>query len=751
MERRLDTYEVALKALTGGALFHSSEANSEKIAIEKIEEDTKSKISVGGEDCSSKINSAEKRGEWIPSGQSVSIQNRIIEGGLFYYGGVLPRLGGGGNENCLINPDLKIEEQGDGATHLDYWPDYARLSPASRKAYLDWLSGSRDYQKTDICCIFLYFYGLERRLFLDNTTSGEVVIILNEVNRLINVYRQNQSFHRYAAALLEAMDIRSGEASLDLSIGTLSDLDKLSNFGEIPLALRVALGRRARDGQTVEPDLLLAFVLAHPETRVRAPARKALPELRLLFDAAARRAFPNGARFSRAGRARRLELNYRAASGSFEAPILSKEQGLPDVCGLAEPLTTARRLLDACTDQLDAFSREIGRSKGLKPTLAAVARLPAEIRFEAAQALSSSPLARLAELVEKRAPVDPRTFAECLDLPEPARADSGQIREWARILAAFGYGITADPQFALRRRRECAAFVVFLLDKPFDVLEPPTEAFRSTQAAVALGVATALADGDLDARERDMLYNFIDAASGLRDDEGCRLRAEIIMQTADPFTLSELRSRLKQTTSRTRSKMADYVIKVAAADGKLEPSEVTFIEKMFRLLDLDVSDLYSRLNTTITVSDRSKTTSSQEKRELPSSTPLAASPGSLDSARLASIRAETAGAASLLAAIFADEDPEALVVSPDAVSPIVSDSGLDPRHHSLLLQLKDREEWPRRDFEKMARSVDLMPGAVLETLNEWALDRHDEILLEGDDPIAVNLHILSTEAQQVSA
>ena len=44
-----------------------------------------------------------------------------------------------------------------------------------------------------------------------------------------------------------------------------------------------------------------------------------------------------------------------------------------------------------------------------------------------------------------------------------------------------------------------------------------------------------------------------------------------------------------------------------------------------------------------------------------------------------------------------------------------------------------------------------MPGAVINTLNDWALDRHDDLLLEGDDPIVVNLHIVFAEAQRVSA
>ncbi len=756
MAQRVNSYDEALKTLFGGAPSHPLVAVHEETIFEQIEEAPAPEVVVRGSGLKQGNNlllRPAKNGEWAPAGRPVDLQGRVIEGGMFYCGRVLPRQYGGGNENCLINPDLKIAAQGDPDARLDYWPNYAQLTPSSRRVYLDWLAGPRDDPGTNIGYVFLYFYGLERRLLLDEP-DAEKVIIVAEVRRLLGVYGANHSFHRYATALLEAVAVRSGELDVGPSIGLPSELDLSSSLGEIPLALRIALGIRARDGQKIDADLLLAFVMAHPETRVRTPARRALPELRQLFDAAVQKAFPNGANFPRAGRARRLELRYRAASGTFEAPILSKELGLPDVSGLAEPITTARRLLDACTEQLDAFSREIGRAKGLRPTLAAVSRLPVELRIGAAEALSGAPMANLRELVEQAAPVDPETFARRLALPESVRADTTQLREWARMLSAFGYGITADPHFTLRRRKESAAFVVFALVEPVDALDPPTEAFRSAQAGVALGVAAALSDGKLDASERDTLAHLTEASPGLRDDERRRLRAEIVAQAADPFSLGELRSRLKQTPPDIRRKLADDVIRVANADGKVEPSEVAFIEKMFRQLDLDTSDLYSRLNATAATPDRAGTGSEQipaEGDNVAQSVML----GGLDLARLAAIRAETAGAASMLSAIFADDEPEVSAPPVAAGAPRATetkaDNGLDQRHHSLLLTLADREKWPRQDFERLVRSVDLMPGAVINNLNDWALDRHDDLLLEGDDPIVVNLHILPAEAQQVSA
>lgn len=752
--RRVETYEAALKAMYERLPLLPSDVTLEEFTIEELEEPL-APGSARGENVEKKrfpLLDPWRAAMWVPARSVVEIQGHPIEGGLFYVGAALPRQYGGGNENCLVNPDLKVTRHGDRNSRLDYWPDYAQLSPTARSVYLEWLSGPRDDPNIAVGYVFLYFYGLERRLLLGDPGVEEATLV-TEVRRLLNVYGSNHSFHRYATALLEAIAFRAGELEIDPKNVMSSDLLLSSGFGEIPLGLRVALGVCARDAQVIDADLLLAFVMTHPETRIRTPARRALPELRLLFKSAVEKSFLNGPRFPRAGRARRLQLSYRAASGTFEVPIVSKDLGIPDVSGFVEPITSARRLLDACTEQLDAFSRELGRSEGLKRSLATIARLPVKLRMDTAQALSGAPLTVLAALAAEATPIEPEEFARRLGLAEAVRGDTAQLREWTRWLAAYGYGITADPRFAPRRRKETSAFVVFALSEPREALEPPSEEFRATQVTVALGVAVALSDGNFDARERDTLDHLIETSPSLRDDERRRLRAEISLLAAAPFTLSALRSRLKQASADMRADIVAQAIRVATADRHVSPSEVSFIEKMFRQFDLDASDLYRRLHEAASASGESA--ASDRQHATLSNGPTIAMPGELDLSRLASIRAETANAASLLSAIFEEEDPEISAAPTDlaasVASPSTLDGGLDQRHYALLLLLIDREQWPREEFERLARSVDLMPGAVRETLNEWALEHHDELLLEGDDPIDVNLHALPAELQKVLA
>jgi hypothetical protein len=55
---------------------------------------------------------------------------------------------------------------------LGYWPSYARLTPEARRCYLEWLAMGRRNPSIDIGYVFIFFYGLERRLLVDMADGG---------------------------------------------------------------------------------------------------------------------------------------------------------------------------------------------------------------------------------------------------------------------------------------------------------------------------------------------------------------------------------------------------------------------------------------------------------------------------------------------------------------------------------------------------------------------------------------------------
>jgi len=74
-----------------------------------------------------------------------------------------------------------------GSDDLPYYPNYSQITPAARGAYLQWLATARDNPSTEIGLVFLYFYGLEYRLFQQSAIVDRNEI-LDEVERLLRIY-----------------------------------------------------------------------------------------------------------------------------------------------------------------------------------------------------------------------------------------------------------------------------------------------------------------------------------------------------------------------------------------------------------------------------------------------------------------------------------------------------------------------------------------------------------------------------------
>ena len=693
------------------------------------------------------------RSDWVPRGTAVTVAGLTIPGGLIWVGSSLPcRNDCSKNENCLIDPKLTVASKRDlSGQYMPYWPSYSEIHPSSRRAYLDWLAGPRDDPSTYIGYVFLYFYGLERRLLFDEAADDRDVM-RGEVERLLTVYGDNHSFRRYASDLLSADPVRRRGADVE----PVFDPD-IAGY-EIPLDVKIALGTRVRDGRSIEPDLLLAFVRTHPETRLRTPARRAAAELRDLFVAEVEQRFPKGVKVGGASRIRKLSVTYKAASGTFEVDLLPKSLGLPDITGLAEPVGAARAILDECTARLDAYSRDLGKSPGLTPSLAIFGKLPLEIRLDRVATLPGDPLGVLRAFAEAGTPVTVRDLGERIGLPGDGSIDRGRLREWSTLLAGLGYGLTCDPAWTLRAAKAETPAVVFPLSAPSEAPLAPSEGYRHAQITVALAMMVALADGVVEPNEHRALAELIDRSGGLATDERRRLTAEMRVQAADPHSLSELKARLKTLPAEIRARLADEIVTVAGADGVVDPREVALLEKLFRQIDIDERTLYARLHGGV-ASGGSRAADGNAPTPVavlvPQPPASASTTTAIDLGRLAAIRHETAGITSVLSEIFAEDEPMEIppLVEPNVEAPDDEGGldGLDRRHRSLVVEIVERAEWAKDDFDRLVRSVGLMPGAAIETLNDWAWERFDECLLEGDDPIVANAHLLPRDLLRVTA
>ena len=155
-----------------------------------------------------------------------------IYGGMFYAGAnmkdmVEPRL----TEPSLLSPLYPVAESAEEAAPLPSYPCYEYLTPEQRRGYVEFLASDRS-ETDDIGFVFLYFYGLERRLLLDTTKPDEVsdeerASLISELLRILEVFgERSRSLCHYIGMVL----LYDGSVfdTLDAAgIRTLFDLDDL--------------------------------------------------------------------------------------------------------------------------------------------------------------------------------------------------------------------------------------------------------------------------------------------------------------------------------------------------------------------------------------------------------------------------------------------------------------------------------------------------------------------------------------------
>jgi hypothetical protein len=125
---------------------------------------------------------------------------------------------------------------------------------------------------------------------------------------------------------------------------------------------------------------------------------------------------------------------------------------------------------------------------------------------------------------------------------------------------------------------------------------------------------------------------------------------------AVPADIATLRSRLKDVDGDQKVALRSAMIAIAHADGLIKTEEVAGIEKIYRILGLDPSTVYSDLHAG-EVSDAPVRVQAAEPGAPGEAIPdePSTSQSRLDPSRIASIRSDTARVSSVLGQIFQSE------------------------------------------------------------------------------------------------
>jgi uncharacterized tellurite resistance protein B-like protein len=369
--------------------------------------------------------------------------------------------------------------------------------------------------------------------------------------------------------------------------------------------------------------------------------------------------------------------------------------------------------------------------------LAGLSKLPAELRHQQAMAVASDAIAKLNAVAEGRHLYRLADLLGLVGLKTDVSTKIG-LRDLSLCLAGWGIGIVPDPHFAPKILAERDAVLVFRLDMTKPVETEPSDQYRLTYVALALGVVVANADGTVSDSERRMLTRLIVETPGLSEQERRRLVSDYRWLEANPLAVSDLRQFLKQSTPEFRKALMERLVPIAAADGSMDAGEVSVLEKLAKILDLDRATIYHALHSVAPAEDDLPMVEELRRGTGPAIPAHPRNPPTsrgFDAARLADIRAETTHASILLGEIFADDEPEP---TPVVVRPASSDRELDQRHRAVLEELMTRSEWSEEDFDRLVRQAGMMPGSVKSKLNDWSIEQFEELILEGEGTIMIN-------------
>ena len=671
----------------------------------------------------------------MPRGQSVVIHGRQINGMIYF--GPAPY----GNRNgyseklrAYIDPSLPVARLGldrDG-TGMPYWPSYSSIPPECRATYLDWLAAGASDGSVNPGYMFLYFYGLERRFFVDRPSQEEQIEIVEEVRRLADVFAGNHSVRVYLGTFIDLAEIAARGAS---SLKPIYE----SPTWDVPFPIKVAIGARLQNGANIEADWLLSWFLCHPEKNLRTAGRRCADEFQALFRIRFAERFPEGLKATKPRKT--LKATYQAASREFEGTITPQVDGKPvlDIAGLRKPIEIAQEIADASMEELEKFSRYIGRNPDGRGSVEAHALLPQPLRslypskeLQAIQSwaqgiVASGGMVLVAEVLER------------LEGEPPSQLGKRQLTGAADALARLGVGLAPDPRFALRSPTLTEPVVLFDLGGPIELLEEVSAQYQDALMELALASFVAHADGTVSSAEVGRLESQVRSTVGLSDVERQRLLANLAWFVAVPPDLTLLRRKLKDVASDRHAGIRSALSAAANADGLVSADEVSGIEKIYRALGLDENLVYADLHAGDVPDGPLRVRAAQPGAPgevIPAE--AKAQPPKLDASRIASIRRDTDRVSAVLSDIFSADLEDRV---PQGKPEKTGLPGLDAKHSALLRDLLAQKHWTEEEFAGLTARHGLLVSGALETINEWSYGAYDDAVLEEYDGYDVSSDI----------
>ncbi|RCS54886.1 hypothetical protein DTL42_07175 [Bremerella cremea] len=622
---------------------------------------------------------------------------------------------------------------------LPYWPSYYDCTPAQRSVYLDWLATGKSDPSVELGFVFIYFYGLERRVLVD---QADRIVVAKEVMRLLPIYGYSNSFRRYACGLLW----------LSLLLASKSEVISDALLNE---AIRAT--PRWND-ELVERYLTILFNAQKPlpadaafhvcENDGRSASsvivRRHREEFRSLFDTRYREKYGEGITLNASKREKRVA--YQPASSSLMRGYGASDHvelpRMPDVLAISSQFRVLIEIWNESIDHLKAFSRA-AKNAGGEVTSEAYEALPPELRQGDHPEMDAWMQAWEEHVDEEYRPLVPvGVLAKVKGIPERERLTKAQCLKILQTADTMGLALEPDTRMTGTNYRWDEKVILFFRENDTS----DTAKYMAASALLRLGATIAEADGTVDDVELQFISSHLEGQFNLSEFDSKRLECLQYLLLHSQAGDNKIGKTLAKRLSREhRLVVGEYLVGIAAADEVITNDEVKALRKAYRLLELDTKDL----DDLIAKHEASKATTATQP--VSSDNELR-----LDHNEISRILSETRAVAGILeeamSEVDEDEDqypvpepaPETRDESP-AVEASVNSSeviDIDARYRPFLIAALAKDEWQEGDLRQLASSHNLMLAGAIEAINEWSTDRFGDWIIEEGDPIQIRQDLL---------
>ena len=705
-------------------------------------------------------------GEFVGPGRDLNMGPwGVLHGPMIYMANGAAR---GVPEPSLLDASLPVSRTDTPANawSLPYWPSYSDCLPEQRGLYLRWLTCGRNDPVMPIGYVFIYFYGLERRVLVDHQDHDPII---REVLRLLSIYHTSNSFRGYATDFLWTamlLALKAGGISPEtLALAVTSAPPHDDN------AMATCLATFYLRKEPLPKEIAYTIAAADLKSPRSVIVRRNGQMFRKLFYEKYAAAHGQGLVLQASKRNTRIQ--YHAASSALGRLSLGLERlTIPSVTGMPSQFAPLVTLWTDCIEELRAFDRaHKAEGPAAAMTTAMYEALPSELRKGDHPEIDAWFKVNNDHVDDAGWAVVPASaLAGIKGFPQVARLTKRQCAEILTTADVLEFGLEPDTRITGKIWPWDQKICLFLLAE-----EPGHESgsYSAAAAMLELGMGMALTDGTASEDEMAHMLRHLESQFELTANEKLRLRARQHLLLTGEAGDSRLGRKLQAKLSvEQRRLVGKYLFAVAAVDQVVTGDEMRALRKVYRQLGLDATELDSL------VSAAGPGLHADGLVEIATGGPRAPGetipPGphaasaetfALDMAAVNRIMSETRQVAEILTAAMkgdGEEPAEEPVTTPQPAAVGATESpqtatavleqqtatpweGLSPRFRPFLAAMSGQAAWPAADFAALARQHHLMPAGVVEAINEWSQEHLGDWVIEDGDPVRVRLDLLKEQ------